>query len=133
LRRNAPQDPFRRLRNQQLSARLGVRIHLAGLLHRHLQVRVFDQFRALDDGLHRIRVDLAGLFIENRAQIFLGLVVLARGDHDRVFYRADHDLRINALFPADRVDDVVELACHNQFSVLRSQFSVRRRFAVPEN
>src|SRR4051794_25038130 len=57
-------------------------------------------------------MDLAGFFIQLGAQVFLRLVVLARGDDDRVFHRTDHNLRINPLFPAQGVNRVVKLTCH---------------------
>ena len=98
--------------NLQLAADLDVGIDLARVIQRDLQIGIFDLFRSFDDRLHRKRADLAGFLVQFGAQVFLRLVVLAGGDNDGVFHRADHNLRINTLFPAQRVDGVVELTCH---------------------
>src|ERR1019366_1721130 len=133
LSRNPPQNPFRHFLDRQRTARFRARIQLPRLLHRYLQIRIFHLLRILDDRLHRIRVDLAALFVEYRAQVFLRLVVLARGHHNGVLDRTHHNPRINAFFPADPFDDVVELTSHNrsafQVSGLRSQVS---EFGFPE-
>ena len=126
LRRDAAQDSFRNLRNQQSSAGFRARVELARLFHGHLQIRVFDLLGTFNDRLHRIGIDLAGVFVENRAQIFLRLVILSRRDHDRIFNRADHDARIDAFFPADAFDDVIKLACHRN-SKTRYQVSGLRK------
>jgi hypothetical protein len=42
----------------------------------------------------------------------------AEASHDNsVFHSADHGLRINALFPAQRFNRVVELSCHGNTDV----------------
>ena len=112
LRCNPPQNPFRHFRDQQFSARFCARIQLPRLLHGYLKIRIFHLLRILDDRLHRIRADLAALFVEHRAQVFLRLVVFARGHHNGVLDRAYHNLRINALLPADPFDNVVKLTSH---------------------
>src|SRR5215831_5639761 len=63
------------------------------------------------------------------AQVLLGLVVLACSHDNCVFYRADHNLRINALLSAESVNCVVELACHN--SVLGRSFPVLSCSSTP--
>ena len=112
LRRNPPQNSFRHFRDQQLSAHFRGRIQLPRLLHRYLQIRIFHLLRSLDDRLHRIRTDLAAVFVEHSAQVFLRLVVFARRHHNGVLNRAHHNPRINAFFPADPFDDVVKLTSH---------------------
>ncbi len=133
LRRNPTQNSFRHFRDEQLSAGFRARIQLPRLLHRHLQIRIFHLLRSLDDRLHRIGIDLAAIFVEHRAQVFLRLVVFARGHHNGVLDRAHYNLRINAFFPADPFDDVVKLTSHKksrcQVSGLRSQDS---DFGFPE-
>ena len=80
------------------------RIHLAGFGQRHFFFGIGD---FVDDGAHRIHVDLAGFWIELGAEIFFGLVILPRGDHHRVFNRRHDDLRLNVLFPADLLNHLV--------------------------
>ena len=92
-------------------------IHLARVVQRDLQQRIFHLLRRLHHRLHRVGADLAGFFVEFGAQVFLRLVVLARSHHNGIFHRAHHNLRINALFPAQRVDRVVKLTRHkNKYS-----------------
>ena len=115
-----PRIPSVDLGNEQFSAGFRVGIELASLIHRHLQIRIFNLLWILDDRLDRIGIDLAGILVEHRAQVFLGLVVLASRDDNGVFDRADHDLRVDSLFAADPFDDVVKLACHKLVSGVRS-------------
>ena len=112
LRRNAAQNVGRFI-GAQLAAHLSVGIDSPSVFHRDLQVGIFHQLRRLHDALHRIGANLAGFLVQFGAQGFLGLVVLARGDNNGIFHRADHDLGINALLPAQRVDYVVEFTRHN--------------------
>ena len=114
LRGDAAQNSFGHLRDQQLAASFRARIQLARLLHRNLEIRVFDLLRTLNNGFHRIGIDLAALFVENCAEIFLRLVILPRRHDDRVLDRADHNLRVDSLFPAHALDDVVKLASHKK-------------------
>ena len=112
--------------NQQLSARFCARVKLFRLFDGHLQVRILHLLGSLDNRLHRIRIDLAAIFVEHSAQVFLRLVVFARRHHNGVFNRAHHNLRINAFFPADPFDDVVKLTSHKNsrfqcFKVARFQ------------
>ena len=128
LRRDASQNAFGHFRNLQLAADFERWIDLARIFQRDLQVRIFHLLRRLHHGLHRKGVDLSGFLVELGAQIFLRLVVLARGHNNGVFHRADHNLRINAFFPAECVDRVVELACHKKVKV--STFQVVSKFKV---
>ena len=112
LRRNASQNAFGLLVDLQLAAQLDVGIDLARVVQRDLQDGILDLLRSLDNRLHRESADLAGFLVQFGAQVFLRLVILARGDNNGIFHRADDNLRINAFFPAQRVDRVVELTCH---------------------
>jgi hypothetical protein len=119
---DATQNAFRLFRDMQFSTDFDVGIDLARVLDCHLQSRIFDLLGRLYHAFYRKCANLSRVFIEMGAQVFLSLVILARGDDDRIFYRADHNLRINALFSAKSVNCVVELACHN--SVLSRWFPV---------
>ncbi len=124
LRCNASKDAFGGFRDKQFSACFRIRIELACLFNRYLQVRVFDLLGILDDRLDCVGVDLAAILVEHGAQIFLRLVVLAGCDDNCVLDRADHDLRVDPLLAADPFDNVVELACHKfQVSGQRCQVS----------
>ena len=76
------------------------------------EMRVFDLLRSLDDRAHRVGADLAALLVEFGAQVLLRLVILSGGHDDGIFHRAHHDLRIDALFPAQSVDYVVQFTRH---------------------
>ena len=114
LRGDAAEDAFGRFGDEQFSAGFGARIELTSLIDGDLKIGIFDLLRIFDDRLHRVSVDLAAVFIEDGAQVFLRLVVLARGDDDGVLYGADYNLGIDSLFAADAFDDVVELTCHKK-------------------
>ena len=119
-----PRIPSVCLGNLQLAADFDVGIDLARIFQRDLQDGSSTCSGVSTIGLHRKGADLAGFLVEFGAQVFLRLVVLARGDNNGVFHRADYNLRINALFPAERVDRVVELTCH-KYSVIKSASDVR--------
>ena len=72
----------------------------AGLFERHLIDVVLDLLGALDDGLEDVGADLAGLAVHLGAHVFLGLVVLAGGEGDRVLNGADYDSRLDSLVAA---------------------------------
>ena len=112
LRGDAAKDAFGRFGDEQFSAGFGAGVELARLVDGHLKIRIFDLLGVFDDRLHRVGIDLAAVFIEDGAQVFLRLVVFARGDDDGVFHGADYNLGIDSLFAADPFDDVVELTCH---------------------
>jgi hypothetical protein len=97
-------EHFRRLGKLHLVAELdAVRdvvavqrpVHLAGFVERDFGRRRGD---GLDDGLEREQVDLSGLEVEARLQVFAGLVVLAGCGRDGFFDRADDDVGLDALF-----------------------------------
>src|SRR5208282_2551258 len=90
---DAAEDPFSHFRDQQFSAGFRAGVEFASLFHGDLQIRIFHLFGSFDDRLYGIGIDLAAVFIEHGAQVFLGLVVFARGDDDRVLNRTDYDLR----------------------------------------
>ena len=109
---NASENAFGDLRNLQLSANFQVGIDLARIFQCDLQVRIFHLLGSLHHSLYRKGMNLARFLVQLRAQILLRLVVLARSHNNGVFHRANYNLRINAFFPAQRVDSVVELTCH---------------------
>ena len=82
------------------------------LFQSDLVERVFDLVLALDDGLEDIGADFARILVEFGTHVFLGLVVLAGCQRDRILHRGDHDLRIDALIPAQRLNAVVKHARH---------------------
>ena len=100
LRRNTPEHTIRRFVLANLAAHFDVGIDASRILKRDLRVRIFDLFRSLDDGPVAISLDRACLFVEFGAHVLLDLVVLARGNSDRVFHRIHYDLRIDPFFPA---------------------------------
>src|SRR5215472_1222991 len=129
---DATENPVDLLGNQQFSADLKVRIQAVGIFQRDLQVGIFDLLRRLYDGLHREGADLAAVFVELRAEVLLRFVVLARRHDNGVFHRADHNLRVDSLFPTYTFDDVVKLASHkNQLLVASNQLPVNR-FRCPD-
>ncbi len=67
----------------------------------HFMRRIVDGF---DDFLHGEELDRAGLGIHIRDIIFVGAVMLARGDQHGVLDRVEHDLRVDALFLAQNLD-----------------------------
>src|SRR5581483_10628943 len=114
LRGNAPENSFCFFWDHELATYFGVRIGLTRVINRDLQVRVLDLLRSFDNALYSESADFAGIFVELRAQVLLRLVVLARGNNNGVFHRADYNLRINSFFPAQGVNCVVKLACHKK-------------------
>src|SRR6185437_6375515 len=114
LRGDAAENSFGLFRNVQFPADLDIGINLARIIDRHLQSRIFDLLGRLYNAFHCEGADLSRVFIEMGAQVFLGLVVLAGGDNNRIFHRAHHNLRINALLSTESVNCVVELACHKK-------------------
>ena len=77
-----------------------VAVELLRLGQRDLRRRVGD---LVDDLLHGVELELAGLGVEPRPQR-LALVTLARGRLERVLHGADDDFRLDALFLRDGVD-----------------------------
>src|SRR2546427_3799346 len=113
LRRDSSQDAFSHLRDLQLAADFNAGINFARVFQSHLKLRIFYLLGVFHHCLNRERTYLAGFLVQLRPQVFLGLVVLTRGDHNCVFHCTHHNLGINALFPAERVDGVIKLACHS--------------------
>ena len=60
--------------------------------------------------------------IDPAAKFFVGFEIFAGGDHDRVFDRVDHDLRVDSFFPADLIDCLKKQIRH-RYSPLRRAFS----------
>jgi hypothetical protein len=118
----ASEDSFRNFRNPQLPAHFQVRIALARIFQRDLQQRILHLLRSLHHRLHREGIDLAGLFIQLRAQVFLRLVVFARSHNNGIFHRANYNLRINPLLPAQRINRVVKLTSHRKTHLVIGQF-----------
>ena len=109
----APENPLGNFWNLEFPTKLNIGVNFASVFQGHLQLRVFHLFRVLDHGFDRESTDLSRLLVQFGAQILLRLVVFARGDHDCVLHRADYNLRIDTLFPAQGVDCVVKLTCHD--------------------
>ena len=131
LRGDAAEDSFRNFRNEKFATRFSAGIKFACLLYCDLKIRIFDLLRPFDNRLHRVSANLAAIFIEHGAQVFLRLVVFARGHNNGVFNGADYNLRINALLPADPFDNVVKLTSHMKSNVSVSQVAKFQDFRVP--
>ena len=86
----------------EFAADLDLGRQLAGLVQRHLVDLVFDLLGRLDDGLVDISANLAGLAVHLGAHVLLRLVVLARGQRDRVFHGAD--TTISGSIPLSRLN-----------------------------
>ena len=117
-----PRIPSVAFGNLQLAADLELGSTFLASSNVICRCRIFDLLGSLDHGLHREGADLAGLLVQFGAQVFLGLVILARSHHDGVFHRADDNLRIDAFFSAEGVNRVVKLACH-KIQLLVGSFS----------
>ena len=117
LRGNAPQH-VGRLVVANLAAHFYFRRQLPRLFQRNLVHRVFDQLRRLHHRLEDVRPDLAGLLVQLRAHVFLRLVILPRRQRDRILDRRNHNLRIDALIPAQRLNALVKHTRHLLLSVL---------------
>ena len=81
----------------------------------------------LDDLADREHVDFTSLRIDSSAELFVGLEVFAGCDDDRVLNRVDHDLRIDAFFPADLVDRLKKQIRHPNYSLAASGHSNSKR------
>ncbi len=93
-----------------LAAHLDARGQFIGLGQRDLVDRIFDLLFVGHDRLVDIGRDLAGLLVQLAAHVFLGLVVLARGQGNRLFHGADNDLGLNALLAAQELDTLIQHA-----------------------
>ena len=96
----------------EFTADFDLRGEFAGLFERHLIDVVLDLVGAFDDSLEDIGADLAGLAVHLGAHVFLGLVVLAGGEGDRVLNGADYDSRLDSLVAAQRLDRLIQSTCH---------------------
>ena len=105
-------------------------IDFVRVFQRDLQVGIFHLLGRLYDGLHREGADLAAVFIQLRAEVFLRFVVLARRHDNGIFHRTHHNLRVNSLFTAHAFDDVVELASHKKSKFQTFKVSMVQRRAV---
>jgi hypothetical protein len=114
LRCDAPENPFRNFWNLQLAADFHAGINFSGIIERDLQKRIFHLLGSFNHGFNRKSTNLARIFVELRAKIFLRLVILARGDNNGIFDRGNNNLRVNTFFSAERVDRVVKLTCHKK-------------------
>ena len=94
------------------AAHFNLGMRLARLFQRDLRVRIFDLLRRFHYVLNRIDRDGARILVQLGAQVFLRLERLARRDDHGIFDRADHNLRIDALFAAQNLDVVVQITCH---------------------
>ena len=83
-----------------------------GLLQRDLVHRILDLVVVGDDRLVDVGGNLAGLLVQLAAHVFLGLVELARSQGDGLLHRADHDRGFDALFPAQKLDTLIQSASH---------------------
>ena len=99
-----------------LSIDRGIGIDPSGRGEGDLVGGVGDRFHHL---LDRVNLDPTHILIKRRGQILGGLVVLAGGYQNRVFDGADHNLRIDSLFLAEKIDVLVEQGAH-ECSVART-------------
>ena len=120
LRGDAAQDGSR-LGNEQFAADGHVGIDLAGFGKGHFFLGIGD---LVDHGANRIHVDLTGFGIELGAQIFVGLVILPRGDHHGVFNSRHDDLGLDMLFPADLLNHLVQQIGHSYAPTTRRRGSL---------
>ncbi len=79
-------------------------------VERDLVERIFDLLVVGDDRLVDVGRDLAGLLVQLAAHVFLGLVVLARGQGDGLLDGADDDAGVDALFLAQELDALIQNA-----------------------
>ena len=69
----------------------------------------------LDHGQNRENVHLTGFGVEFAAQVFFGLVILARRDDHRILDRRHHDFRLDVLLAAEHFNLLIEQIRHNAF------------------
>ena len=79
-------------------------------VERDLVDRVFDLLFVGHHGLVDVGRDLAGLLVQLAAHVFLGLVVLARGQGNGLFHGADDDPGLDALLAAQELDALIQNA-----------------------
>ena len=96
----------------ELAADLNLGRELASLLEGELVVGVFNEFGRFNNGLVDVGADLAGLAVHLAAHVFDGLVELAGREGDRILDRANHDLRVDALFAAQNLNRLIQSTCH---------------------
>ena len=108
------------------SVRLGERdlVDRVFQLRWHLDAILTDN-RVRDDRLIDVSANLARLLVQLGAHVLLGLVILPRRQRDRVLDRRDDDLRINALFPAQRFNALVKQTRHKFFSLTSTNWCAR--------
>ena len=95
-----------------LAADLNARSKFVGFFQGDLVDGIFQLVFVGDDGLVHVGGDLAGVLVQFSAHVFLGLVVLAGGEGDRLFHGADHDLGLDALLAAQEFDTLIQSAGH---------------------
>ena len=98
-----------RLGDADLGIQCGLRVDLEGPVQADLS-------QGVDNRVHhffqRVDLDLSGFPIERGPQLLTRLVILAGSHQHGIFDRADNDLRLDALFPAQLVDDLQQQTGH---------------------
>ncbi len=90
------------------AAHFHARRQLIGLGQRDLVDRILDLILVGDHCLVDVGRNLAGLLVQFPAHVFLGLVVLARGQGDGLLDRADNDAGVDALLLAQELDALIQ-------------------------
>ena len=80
---------------------------LVRLLQRDLIHGIFEFIVGGNNGLEDVGGDLTRIFVQFSAHVLLGLVILARGQGDRLFHGTHHDLGLNALFATQEFDTLI--------------------------
>ena len=83
-----------------LAAHFNLGRQFDGVRQRDLVERVFYLFISCHDGLIDVSRNLAGLFVQLSAHVFLGLVIFARSEGNGFLDGSDDDAGVNAFFLA---------------------------------
>src|SRR6185437_13710885 len=107
-----------------LAAHLDAGGQLIGLFQRDLVDRILDLVFTGYHGFVNIGRDLAGLLVELAAHVFLRLVELARSQGNGLLDRTNDDLGLDALFPAEKLDALIQGACHTSLTLFTLSYGV---------
>ena len=90
-----------------LAADLNPGRKLVRLFQRDLVDGIFKLIVVGDNRLVDVGGNLARILVQFSAHVLLGLVVLARGEGNRLFHGAHHDLGLDALFATQEFDTLI--------------------------